>query len=113
MLGELVLLPAGDAPRADDNLRLPEDATKLVDDGRLDLRRGYAANRACPGPLSSTSWLLRAPGRRRCHRFWCDLVAAAASEAVAELPRLQGEIALLKGEAEAVLRRTEELDAAE
>ena len=39
-------------------------------------------------------------------------MAAAASEAVAELPRLQGEIALLKGEAEAVLRRTEELDAA-
>jgi hypothetical protein len=39
VLGDVVLLGAGGAPRADDDLLLPEDTTQLVDDRRLDLRR--------------------------------------------------------------------------
>ena len=46
VLGDVVLLGPRRAPRADDDLRLPEDAAQLVDDRRLDLRRRHPPDRA-------------------------------------------------------------------
>jgi hypothetical protein len=46
VVGDFVLLRAGCAPRANDDLRLPEDAAQLIDDRGLYLRRRHAANRA-------------------------------------------------------------------
>ena len=50
VLGDVILLRPRRAPRAYDDLRLPEDAAQLVDDRRLDLRRRHAR-----------------PGRHRAH----------------------------------------------
>ena len=46
VLGDVVLLGPRRAPRADDDLRLPEDAAQLVDDRRLDLGRRHPPDRA-------------------------------------------------------------------
>jgi hypothetical protein len=48
-LGDGVVLGPRRAPGAHDDLGLPEHAAQLVDDHRLDLRRGDAADRTC-GP---------------------------------------------------------------
>ena len=56
-LGDVRRLFACGAPRADDDLGLPEDAEKLVNDRSLDLRGRHPAYRTRLCPRFSTSWL--------------------------------------------------------
>ena len=49
VLGDVILLGPHCAPRADDDVGLPENAAQLVDDRTLDLRRRHATDRASLG----------------------------------------------------------------